>query len=299
MDFFMQYTWNKNPIQINFFNNYNMPEGPEVKIITDELAKRLVGKYLTNISILAGRYKTHGPPKNYEKMIQLLPLKILSINAYGKFIWWEFADTDLTLWNTLGMTGWWQLKKEPHNNIEFFYKRTLTSGKLSSVYFNDQRNFGTFIFDTKKNLEKKLGEFGPDILSLDKKTSNRFYNLVKDKSKAICEILLEQKITAGCGNYLRADALYLAEINPFTLAKDLSEKKIKELWNILNQLAWFYYNKTQGIKNKIIDGKYKFADSFDRVFLIYSQTTDPLGNKVKKEQVKDRTIHWVQTLQTI
>ena len=30
-----------------------------------------------------------------------------------------------------------------------------------------------------------------------------------------------------------------------------------------------------------------------------TQTTDPLGNKVKKEQDKDRTIHWVQTLQTI
>ncbi len=276
-----------------------MPEGPEVKIVTGELSKRLVGKYLTNIKILGGRYKTHGPPKNYDKIINLLPLKITGIHAYGKFIWWEFAGTDWTLWNTLGMSGWWQVKDDTHNNLEFIYKTNIQDTKSKSIFYNDQRNFGTFIFDTKVNLEKKLGEFGPDILSLDKTTSKKFYDLVKKKRTAICEILLDQKITAGCGNYLRADALYLAEINPYTIGKELSEEKIKELWNILNQLGWFYYDKEQGIKNKVINGKYKFADTFDRVFLIYSQKTDPLGNKVKRDQVKDRTIHWVESIQTI
>ena len=276
-----------------------MPEGPEVRIITDELAKRLVGKYVTNINILGGRYQNHGPPKNYDKIIQLLPLKVQSINAYGKFIWWEFANTEWTLWNTLGMSGWWQIKDDVHNNVQIIYKTQLSDTKSKFVYFNDQRNFGTLIFDTKKNLEKKLGEFGPDILSLDKTTGKRFYDLIKKKRKAICEILLDQKITAGCGNYLRADGLYLAEINPYSLAKDLTEEKVKELWNILNQLAWFNYNKKQGIKNKIITGKYKLPDAFDRVFLIYAQNIDPLGNKVKKDKVKDRTIHWVEEIQTI
>jgi formamidopyrimidine-DNA glycosylase len=141
--------------------------------------------------------------------------------------------------------------------------------------------------------------FGPDILSLDKSNEKKFCDLVKKKSQAICEILLDQKITAGCGNYLRADALYLAEINPYTPGKNLSDEKIKELWNILNQLGWYYYDKEKGIKNKIITNKYKLADSFNRVFLIYSQKTDPLGNKVKHDQVKNRTIHWVEKIQII
>jgi formamidopyrimidine-DNA glycosylase len=153
--------------------------------------------------------------------------------------------------------------------------------------------------DTKKNLGKKIGEFGPDILSLDKSGEKIFIDLVKKKKTQICEILLEQKIASGCGNYLRAEALYLAEINPHTLGKDIDQSKIKELWNILRQLAWYYYNKDAGIANKTIDGKYKFSDSFDRVFLVYTQSTDPYGYKVKKEQVKDRTIHWVEQIQTI
>lgn len=276
-----------------------MPEGPEVRLVTDELTKRLVGKYLTNINILGGRYQTHGPPKNFDKIKNLLPLKITGIYAYGKFIWWEFANTDWTLWNTLGMSGWWQIKDDAHNNLQFEFKKNLSDTKSKSVFYNDQRNFGTFIFDTKKNLEKKIGEFGPDILSLDKSNGKKFCQLVKKKRTGICEILLDQKIAAGCGNYLRADALYLAEINPYTPGKDLSEEKIKELWDILNQLGWYFYNKELGIKNKVIDGQYKFADSFNRIFLVYSEKTDPLGNKVKKDQVKDRTIHWVESIQTI
>jgi formamidopyrimidine-DNA glycosylase len=197
------------------------------------------------------------------------------------------------------MSGWWQIKDEPHNNVQIEYKKSLTDTKSKTIYFNDTRNFGTFIFDSKKKLGKKIGELGPDILSLNKNNENVFYELVKKKKIPICEILLDQKITAGCGNYLRAEALYLAEINPFTPGKNLLEVKIKELWNILNQLGWFYYNKELGIKKKIIKKKYKFADSFDRVFLIYSQQIDPLGNKVRKDKVKNRTIHWVESIQII
>jgi formamidopyrimidine-DNA glycosylase len=269
-----------------------MPEGPEVKIVTDELNKRLANKYINQINILGGRYQHHEPPKNYKQFIKLLPLKVKSINSYGKFIWWEFYNCDMTLWNTLGMSGWWQIKNDPHNNVEFVYC------KSKKIYFNDPRNFGTFIFDTKDKLKEKLGKFGPNILSTNLESQNKFINLVKKKKIPICEILLDQKVAAGCGNYLRAEAMYLAELNPWVLGKDILEIKLKELFNILNQLAWYFYNKEQGIKLKIITKKYKFPDAFDRVFLIYSQKIDPLGNKVKTDQVKDRTIHWVPTIQT-
>ena len=277
-----------------------MPEGPEVKIVTDHLTKKIAGKYIHSIDILGGRYIHHSPPKNFDKIIKLLPLKVTSINSYGKFIWWEFENTDLTMWNTLGMSGWWQIKNEDHNNVAVKYH---TSDKIPKnknpkvIYFNDPRNFGTFIFETKKKLIEKIGKFGPDILSLNNDLENKFVSLIKKKKSNICEVLLDQKVAAGCGNYLRAEALYLSEINPFTIAKEIPEDKIKELWNILRQLAWYYYDKNQGIKHKIITNKYKFADTFDRIFLVYSQKIDPLGNKVKTDKVKDRTIHWVPNIQ--
>ncbi len=274
-----------------------MPEGPEVKLISNFLDKKLTGKYIQQINILGGRYHNHNPPKNYKKFTDLLPLKVTSVNSYGKFIWFEFSNSDITLWNTLGMSGWWQIKDETHNNISLNYSKT-PKGKSNIIYFNDPRNFGTFIFDSKKNLLTKLGKFGPDIFLNDQNSEQKFIKLVQKKRTAICEILLDQKIATGCGNYLRAESLYLAELNPYTVGKDIPTDKLKELWNILNQLAWYYYDKQQGIKLKIINNKYRFPDSFDKIFLIYSQKLDPLGNKVKADKVKDRTIHWVESIQT-
>jgi formamidopyrimidine-DNA glycosylase len=273
-----------------------MPEGPEVKMISEYLNKKLAGKYIQQFNIHGGRYQAHGPPKNFNKFIELLPLKVESVKSYGKFIWMEFTNSDLTIWNTLGMSGWWQTKEEVHNNVSLIYSKT-AKGKSNTIYFNDQRNFGTFIFDSKKKLKEKIGNFGPDILSTNKESEQKFIKLVQKKKSSICEILLDQKVAAGCGNYLRAEALYLAELNPFTIGKEIPEDKLKELWNILNQLAWYYYDKPQGEKLKIITNNYRFPDQFNRIFLVYSQKIDPLGNKVKAEQVKNRTIHWVPNIQ--
>jgi formamidopyrimidine-DNA glycosylase len=45
--------------------------------------------------------------KTLKKFINLLPLQVKSVNSFGKFIWFEFNNTKLTMWNTLGMSGWW------------------------------------------------------------------------------------------------------------------------------------------------------------------------------------------------
>ena len=279
-----------------------MPEGPECKILANSLNKKFKGSYLTNIEIYSGRYKTHGPFRNYNKLIIELPLKITSVNAYGKFIWFEFDNSNLTLWNTLGMTGWYQMDEDKHNNIGFHYKK---SGKESSafqtgskghekdkiLYFNDFRNFGTFIVDTKENLDKKLKSFGLDIL--DKKDNTElFLQLVKKSKKSICEILLNQKIVAGSGNYLRADALYLAKINPFVKPSELTDENLKNLYNCLRQLAWYHYDEEQGRKLKIIKKNINFKPIKDRIFFVYSQKKDIQGFDVYRKDINGRTIHY-------
>ena len=135
-----------------------MPEGPETKYLVDWLNKDLKGKSIKNILIHGGRYKKHGPPKNFSKLT--FPLKIENIKCHGKFIYWTFKKSDIVLFNTLGMSGWYQYDEEKHNHIEFKFSNF-------SIYFNDYRNFGTLIFCFKDNLEKKIKTLGPDILSED------------------------------------------------------------------------------------------------------------------------------------
>ena len=274
-----------------------MPEGPEVKYLTNFLDKNLNGGTLNDITINSGRYMKHGPPKGFNNFLKKLPMKITSINCYGKFMWWEFENCELTMWNTLGMSGWWNFTdNEKHNNLTFTFDDT-------RIHFNDVRNFGTFIFCDKESLKKKLSKFGPDILHYDKKNKDYGKDLFKKKIKKkrndmyIASALLDQGIAAGCGNYIRAEVLYLSKINPFRTLYNLSDKELDTIWNLLQQIGYNYYNPSLGKKLGIIDGKYKFADNYQRQFLIYSQSKDILGNNIKREKIKDRTIHYVPKIQ--
>ena len=265
-----------------------MPEGPECKILANLLNKKLSGKKLINIEIYKGRYKNHGPPKNLHKLLEQLPLTIDKVQAYGKFIWYEFKNSDLTLWNTLGMSGWYQEEPDKHNNVGLFYDKDRV------IYFNDYRNFGTFMVDTKDNLEKKIKSLGLDIL--DKKdNTDEFIKLVRKSRKPICEILLNQKIVSGSGNYLRADSLFLSKINPFLTQKDLTDEQLKDLFDNLRQLAWFHYNVKEGKKIKIITNKINFDLITDRIFFVYAQKTDVNGKKILRKKINTRSIYYSET----
>jgi formamidopyrimidine-DNA glycosylase len=52
---------------------------------------------------------------------------------------------------------------------------------------------------------------------------------IKDQHKTIAEVLMEQRIFGGVGNYLRAESLHKAKISPFTEIKDIKGDKLKTL----------------------------------------------------------------------
>lgn len=261
-----------------------MPEGPEVKAIVNRLRK-YTNKNLTKITILSGRYKKHNNPKGWNELTKQLPLEIDSINCHGKFIWWQFKKSDITLWNTLGMTGWWTTDDDKHNNVMF----EINGIKL---YFNDTRNFGTIMFQSKKELEKKLNSFGPDVLKKD--GFDLFVQRLKRKRKDgyVGAALLDQKVFAGVGNYMRCDALYLSKISPFRKINDLTDKEIKTVFNNCKLIAENSYNN-------LIGKKFEFESDImgETTFVIYSKEEDKYGNKVKKEKLGERTVHWVPNIQ--
>lgn len=285
-----------------------MPEGPEVKRIAVRVNNLLSNSKLIDVKINSGRY-TKKLPTNYDKLKSMLPLVIKSVNCHGKFIWWEFIDNqgndvDITLFNTLGMTGYWTTENNlKHNNVTFELPG-------SKIHFNDYRNFGNIIFCNRENLEKKLKTLGPDILAYDKTNKltkgklslNKKLGLElfkkrlekKRKDTVIASALLDQKVASGCGNYIRAEILYLAKINPFEEIGNLSNSEIELIWDLLRQLAFNNYNRNIGIKYGIIDKKFKFAEEYNRNFLVYMQDVDIKGKPVKKQKINGRTIHYVE-----
>ena len=283
-----------------------MPEGPESKRTAEYLNKYFKNNSITDVNIIKGRYKTHDYPCGYDLFKQKLPLKVLKVKCKGKFIYF-ILEAQIFIFNTLGMAGYWTTQNTKHSNI-------ILETKKGPIYFNDQRNFGTikFIF-TKDELDRKLKNIGPDVLSKSI-TFDIFYNqLSQYPKKKIGKIFMDQTVISGIGNYLRSEILWYARISPFRQINNLKPNEFKLLFEYSTKLPWIYYNLEKAIKSKILSSKDKYlyedlnccykhielkkAQKACDYFAIYRREYDKLGNKVKTEKLGDRTIHWIPKLQ--
>jgi formamidopyrimidine-DNA glycosylase len=136
-----------------------MPEGIEVKILTECLNTIITGKKINNISFISGRYIKHGVPDGFKAFEKVLPLKIISVGCKGKFIYFTL-EGGWYIFNTLGLSGSWEFKKDTHT------RAIIQLGENYNIYFSDMRNFGTFKFiNDSKILQKKIDTLGLDIFN--------------------------------------------------------------------------------------------------------------------------------------
>ena len=269
-----------------------MPEGPEVKSMTIQLNKYLVGKTLHQVILHSGRY-TKKNPDNFTKFIEISPLKIIEVRNKGKFIWFQF-EKNWSMWNTLGMTGGWNLEKGPHNRLE------LVLGDGKSIWFNDVRNFGTIKFcDNKKDLEDKIRKLGPDILE-EEFTFSIFENLMtksKIKEKTIPEIFMNQSYLSGIGNYLKSEILYESKISPHRKLESLSVKDLEVIYHNIKKISFNSF-KAGGATIRNYSNIESVKGLFNFQFKVYQLKKDLLGHNVIKIDTKDkRTTHWVPEVQ--
>jgi formamidopyrimidine-DNA glycosylase len=268
-----------------------MPEGPEVKRLTDQLSKKLKGKVLESIHLISGRYEK-SPPDGLSGFQGALPLEILDIKCKGKFIYFTFKDSEWTIWNTLGMTGGWRSQKTDHSRVKFIISN-------DDYFFTDVRNFGTLKFVRgKDNLENKLSSLGIDMLS-DKPSDDLFRTLLrKNGKKTLPEFLMNQKYISGVGNYLKSESLYLAGINPNRTCSSLSDAEVDKLNACIQTIIQTSYSSggstIQAYKD--LDGN---SGSYSHRFMVYGKKNDPKGRQVVSYTSKDnRTTFWVPEIQT-
>jgi formamidopyrimidine-DNA glycosylase len=266
-----------------------MPEGPEVKRIGESLAERISLRTLREIKILSGRYDKKSP-ENFSEICSQLPVEIAGPGVHGKFIF-IILKNKWSIWNTLGMTGGWSQERKKHSRIEF----VLNDG---SIFFNDQRNFGTVKFvNDGKLLVEKLRSLGPDMLAGDIPDDDFIKNMRRYQKKTLPEVLMNQKALAGVGNYIKAEALYLAKLSPHRTVMSLSDSEIIDLKESIQSVMKESFD-SGGATIRTYKGFNGSPGEYGARFIVYNQKQDPAGNPVIKEKTKDgRTTHWVKELQ--
>jgi len=255
-----------------------------------QLSEEVSSKNLIDIVVKSGRY-TKKPIEGMQEILPQTPLKIRGAGVHGKFIFF-LLDEEWSIWNTLGMTGGWSRKSAKHSRVQL----VLEDGP---IFFNDSRSFGTLKFVRgKQPIIDKLNSLGPDLLASEC-ADDLFANSIRRKNKkTIVEALMDQSVVSGVGNYVKAEALYLAKISPHRAVSSLTNAELHDL-NVSIRSVLVNSFESGGATLQSYEDFYGEAGDATQRFAVYGRKTDPEGRPVIKESTKDgRTTHWVPHVQT-
>ena len=253
-----------------------MPEGPEISYMTYIFNNEFKNSSLKDIIIQSGRYSRHPLPKNFELLMEELPLKIKSIKNKGKFIYINF-NCDIILGIKLNY-GHLVLNEGKQSHIKFI----TTKGNF---FIDDLRNFCTLSILNEEDLTKSLDRLGPDLIH-DKIKFDEYEKIINKKpNMKIGEFLIEQKYFSGAGNYIRCETLYESKISPFRLNKNLEGDEKKEIFKNLIKICKKAY------ESLIEKGEhYKVK--------VYRQKVTPKGEEIVAQKLeKNRNMYWVPSIQ--
>lgn len=206
-----------------------MPESAEVKLTAEYLNSVLENKVINEWVFTSGQYKDTKPP-GFEKFEEALPLLVSHVACKGKLIYMQCFNEYETFYivHSMRLTGSW---RETEDSCTRWYIE-LDDGK--KVYFHDSRCLATLYFTTvEEELQDALNKLGPDILSPDFNL-DCWQSLVRRHSnKNITAFLMDQHIMSGCGNYIKAEALYEAKISPLRKVGSLTDNELRRLYEAL------------------------------------------------------------------
>ena len=202
-----------------------MPELPEVETVKETLKRKILKRKIIDVNILYNNIIEHPKVEDFKKMI--INETINDIKRRGK--WLLFELDNYYLLSHLRMEGKYNLK----NNNEVINKHDHVILKLddsTELRYNDTRKFGKMYLVSKEKLNdcKPIKELGlepwdPNLNSLYLK------NKYKTKRLPIKTVILDQSIIVGIGNIYADEILFLSNLHPLTICKDLNDNDLENI----------------------------------------------------------------------
>ena len=307
-----------------------MPEGPEVKIITEWLKSICVGKYYMSlfIDISSKYYKYELTGMKHIKNIQTL--RIDDIICKGKQIFFVLINDQILyddynniyenynkyyINSTLALEGYWSLQKQwvkstgnSHSNlwITLGDKQNNKYENIFNLYFDDSRHHGNIRILNEQEYTNKINkDIGPDLLN-EEVEWDLYYTKVKnimDRTRTLTleDFLLKQNYFSGIGNYLKSDILYLSRLNPYRNIKSLKDMEKYELYTKSILIIHEAYN-LGGMTIKSFKNPFNKDNNYKGGYIpyVYGKIYDTNGYKILKTNGQNdtkRTTYWVQQLQ--
>jgi formamidopyrimidine-DNA glycosylase len=195
-----------------------MPEGPEIKYISNLCKKHLIGKTLENI-VSNSDTKVKLPKKS----------KLIDVEVKGKQLVLIFED----FWFLIhfGLTGWLTFVNAKYPRYELHFNNLI-------VYIDDSRRFSKLhIYESEQTYIKAMEKLGIDIFS-DEFTEDFFVESFGKTKKAIVSFLMDQSKFSGIGNYIKNESLYLSGISPHRKTDKITNEEKTKLFKSILHVAY-------------------------------------------------------------
>lgn len=219
-----------------------MPEGPEIRIAADRLAKALVGRSVEDIFFAFDSLQPYAQQFQGES--------VTAVETWGKALVTKFSN-GLSIYSHNQLYGRWYVRRRDS------YPKTNRQLRLA---IHNQRHSALLYSasDIEVLTEEELPDhpflsrLGPDLLHttttkervLEQLTSSRF------RRRRLAGLLLDQHFLAGLGNYLRSEILFVCGTHPLSRPMDCSDEVLEHLAEASLQITLQSY-QTKGITNDL------------------------------------------------
>jgi formamidopyrimidine-DNA glycosylase len=232
-----------------------MPEGPEVRKYADALDKVLSGRVITSLEART-REARHWLKENEGRVVGRRVKRVVSHGKHlvGYIKGGYFFHSHLMMW------GRWQTV-----DLGSSHKPQTKSGALVTLPEKDRRERARIVVEggaaillsapifnighgDPYDVIENLATLGPDVLPYDRafdSTEFRRRLLSPEYTNVpVGAALLNQRIVAGLGNYLRAEVLFAGKLDPWRRVADLTERNLECLIRTVPKLARRAYKQT-------------------------------------------------------
>lgn len=222
-----------------------MPEGPEVRRYADLLHNALAGKHIVEFSARTKNAKAwlaeHGP--------EISGKRIERIYAHGKNVIGIIED-GYFFYSHQMMWGRWEV--HPLSNLTSAPDRDRRERARIIVDGTIALLMSAPVLEVGKGDPYEQFEFlrclGPTALPYEPDTFDHAefrtrLKSAKNRRRTIGDALLDQSIVAGLGNYLRAEILFIAKLNPWRKVAELDPFELDTLARLVPKVTKASFEK--------------------------------------------------------
>lgn len=250
-----------------------MPELPEVELVARSLDQLVAGRTITSAKLLRAGLAPETRPATFARALR--DRRIVGIARRGKHLLFEL-DRALFLIAHLRMTGRFlllphgtELPKHTHALFQLDDGHTLA--------FTDQRHFGMMKLVRADELQdaRELRALAPEPFS-DEFTPGYLQQTFARTRRTLKETLLDQRKVTGLGNIYAAEALFIAGVNPFIAAADLSARRLPRLHGAILEVfrESIAHGSTMNVDPRDIERSY-YGGGYEGRWRVYDREGQP------------------------